>query len=63
MVFVDPWEHILIDKEAEKKWNFSLKASLARSQRSKLLENYIVILTVSNAVDVLKGNTVDFKRR
>lgn len=58
MVVTDPWDHILIDKEAEKKWNFSLKESLSRSQRRKLLESYNVVLTVNNAVDVLKGTLI-----
>lgn len=54
-VVTDPWEHILTDKEAEKKWKFSLRESLNRSQKAKLFEGYYVHLVVNNAVDVLKG--------
>lgn len=51
----DPWDYILIDNDAENKWNFSLQESLARSQRKKLLENHNIVLAVNNATDVLKG--------
>lgn len=52
---LDPWDYILEDKEAEKKWNFSLRESLNRSSKNKLLENYTFQLIVNNAADVLKG--------
>lgn len=55
MFFLDPWDYILIDKEAEKKWNFSLKTSLERSLQAKLFEGYTFQLLVTNALDVLKG--------
>ncbi|XP_044265612.1 transcriptional regulator ATRX [Tribolium madens] len=54
-VFVDPWDYILEDKEAEKKWKFSLRESLNRSSKKKLLENHSFQLIVNNAADVLKG--------
>ncbi|XP_060522251.1 uncharacterized protein LOC132699503 isoform X2 [Cylas formicarius] len=53
--FLDPWDYILRDQEAEKKWNFSLEESLNRSMRMKLLEDYTFQLMVTTAADVLKG--------
>ncbi|XP_031328963.1 uncharacterized protein LOC116159992 [Photinus pyralis] len=53
--FLDPWDYILQDEEAEDKWQLSLKESLKRSRDHKLLEDYVVYLTVTNAIDVLKG--------
>ncbi|XP_045483190.1 titin homolog [Harmonia axyridis] len=53
--FLDPWDFILVDKEAEKKWNFSLKTSLERSSETKLFEGYTFQLLVTSAQDVLKG--------
>lgn len=53
--FADPWDHLLLDKEAETKWKFSLKESLMRGQATKLLADYHVHLIVSNMIDVLKG--------
>jgi hypothetical protein len=53
--FVDPWNYILVDREAEKKWSFSLRESLNRSTKTKLLENHTFQLIVNNAADVLKG--------
>ncbi|KAF2883431.1 hypothetical protein ILUMI_22741 [Ignelater luminosus] len=52
--FLDPWDYILEDEEAERNWDFSLKESLERSKNKKLLEEYTVLLAVSEAVDVLK---------
>ncbi|XP_044745438.1 putative leucine-rich repeat-containing protein DDB_G0290503 [Coccinella septempunctata] len=53
--FLDPWDFILVDKEAEEKWDFSLKTSLERSLQAKLFEGCTFQLLVTNAVDVLKG--------
>ncbi|KAK5647267.1 hypothetical protein RI129_002159 [Pyrocoelia pectoralis] len=53
--FLDPWDYILQDKEAEDKWKLSLKESLNRSRDHRLLEGYVVYLTVTSAIDVLKG--------
>lgn len=58
--WTDPWNYILQDKEAEKKWDFSLRKSLNRSNRNKLLEGYSFQLVVNNAADVLKGNAYLF---
>lgn len=55
-LYADPWDYILEDKEAERNWSFSLKESLERSKNKKLLEEYTVVLAVSEAVDVLRGN-------
>lgn len=55
MTKIDPWENILRDDEAEKKWNFSLRESLNRSLNEKLLENYLFLLIVNSAEDVLRG--------
>lgn len=52
----DPWDNILVDKEAETKWNFSLRESLKRSQTQRILQGYNVHLIVNNAADVLKGS-------
>ncbi|CAH1116649.1 unnamed protein product [Phaedon cochleariae] len=53
--FLDPWDFILTDKEAESKWDFSLEESLNRAKCKKLLTNYTFQLMVSKAADVLKG--------
>nr|XP_023013616.1 formin-J-like [Leptinotarsa decemlineata] len=53
--FLDPWDYILVDIEAEIKWQFSLKESLTRAANNKLLANYTFQLMVTNAADVLKG--------
>ncbi|KAG5874477.1 hypothetical protein JTB14_009200 [Gonioctena quinquepunctata] len=53
--FIDPWDHILIDKDAETKWDFSLTESIKRAANKKLLANYTFHLMVSTAADVLKG--------
>lgn len=45
----------MVDKEAERKWGFSLKESLIRASNKKLLDSHIFQLIVSNAADVLKG--------
>ncbi|KAJ8929200.1 hypothetical protein NQ314_018149 [Rhamnusium bicolor] len=51
----DPWDFILIDKDAETKWNFSLKESISKAANEQLLVNYSFHLLVSKATDVLKG--------
>ncbi|XP_030766566.1 mediator of DNA damage checkpoint protein 1-like isoform X2 [Sitophilus oryzae] len=53
--FLDPWDYILHDTEAEKKWKFSLKESLNKSKDHKLLENHHFLIQVITAVDVLRG--------
>ncbi|CAG9766477.1 unnamed protein product [Ceutorhynchus assimilis] len=53
--FLDPWDYILTDPEAEKKWSFSLKQSLTQSRDLQLLRSYNFFIQVTNAVDVLKG--------
>ncbi|XP_076258248.1 mutator 2 [Rhynchophorus ferrugineus] len=53
--FLDPWDYILQDPEAEAKWNFSLKESLMKSREKKLLKNHYFLIQVTTAVDVLKG--------
>ncbi|CAG9860682.1 unnamed protein product [Phyllotreta striolata] len=53
--FLDPWDCILVDKEAEEKWDFSLKESLRRAVNKPLLSNYSFKLMVATAADVLKG--------
>lgn len=54
-LFIDPWDFILQDNEAEEKWKFSLKESLRRSQKDRLLEPYSVQVTTTHATDVLKN--------
>ncbi|XP_071054205.1 mediator of DNA damage checkpoint protein 1-like isoform X2 [Onthophagus taurus] len=54
--FLDPWDFILRDPEAETKWNFSLKESLNRSRSKKIFENYFFLLLTNVALDVLKGS-------
>ncbi|CAH1984648.1 unnamed protein product [Acanthoscelides obtectus] len=53
--FLDPWDYILVDKDAESKWKFSLKESLERASKKKLFENYVFQIMTTNAADVLKG--------
>ncbi|XP_018321969.1 uncharacterized protein LOC108734791 [Agrilus planipennis] len=53
--FLDPWDYILTDDEAQQKWNFSLMESLNRSNKKKLLEEYVFQLCVTTATDVLKS--------
>ncbi|KAK4885770.1 hypothetical protein RN001_002041 [Aquatica leii] len=53
--FLDPWDHILKDEEAEDNWKLSLKVSLNRSQNQKLFQDYTVYLAVTTSVDVLRA--------
>ncbi|XP_066152429.1 uncharacterized protein [Euwallacea fornicatus] len=53
--FLDPWDYILTDPEAEQKWNFSLRESLNRSRVKKLFNSYSFHIQVTAGVDVLKG--------
>ncbi|XP_066249372.1 fap1 adhesin-like [Euwallacea similis] len=53
--FLDPWDYILTDPEAEQKWDFSLRESLNRSQAKKLFNSYSFHIQVTAGVDVLKG--------
>jgi hypothetical protein len=43
--FVDAEKFVLSDKENESKWNFSLKESINRSKKEKLLVHYSVFVT------------------
>lgn len=45
-----------MDKEAETKWNFSLKDSISRATQRKLLGDYIFHVMATSGTDVLKGN-------
>lgn len=45
--FRDPWQHIIIDRESEKKWGFNLKTTLKTSQKSLLLSDFKVFATKS----------------
>jgi len=45
--FLDPWKYLVADKEAEKKWGFSLGTSLVTASKSKLLDGYKVFATSS----------------
>ncbi len=38
----DPWKHILVDDESEKKWGFKLNASLTQAAKEPLLRGYKV---------------------
>ncbi|XP_049539601.1 mediator of DNA damage checkpoint protein 1-like isoform X1 [Anopheles darlingi] len=42
---VDPWQHILLDRESEKRYKFDLRKTLLRAQKSKLLSGYTVFVT------------------
>lgn len=53
--FLDPWDFILTDHEAETKWKFSLKESLMRASSAKLLADYVFQIMTTSATDVLKG--------
>ncbi|XP_049826763.1 mediator of DNA damage checkpoint protein 1 isoform X2 [Aethina tumida] len=53
--FLDPWQYILKDAEAEAKWEFELKESILRATRSKLFANYVVHIMWDDRVEVLKA--------
>ncbi|XP_017772535.1 PREDICTED: myb-like protein X [Nicrophorus vespilloides] len=53
--FLDPWDYLIVDEEAETKWSFSLKESFNRSNSVKLFSGYFFQLQVTQSVDVLKG--------
>ncbi|XP_050295877.1 mediator of DNA damage checkpoint protein 1 isoform X2 [Anthonomus grandis grandis] len=53
--FLDPWEHILTDPEAEKKWDFSLKESLNRSRNQKILMGYTFVNQCQDKAEPLKA--------
>jgi len=43
--FLDPWKYLLQDKEAEKKWGFSLENSLTSASKNQLLDGFKVFAT------------------
>lgn len=47
MYFVDVNDFIIVDKDAERKYRFRLKESLARAQANRLLNGYNVLVTPS----------------
>uniref|UniRef100_A0A2M4BBB4 PAX-interacting protein 1 n=1 Tax=Anopheles marajoara TaxID=58244 RepID=A0A2M4BBB4_9DIPT len=42
---VDPWQHILLDRESEKRYKFDLRKTLLKAQTTKLLSGYTVFVT------------------
>lgn len=44
---LDVNEFIIMDKDAERKYNFQLKESLAKARTNRLLEGYTVLVTPS----------------
>jgi hypothetical protein len=44
---IDVDEFLIVDKDAERKYKFQLKESLARAKTSRLLEGYTVLVTPS----------------
>ncbi|XP_050096486.1 mediator of DNA damage checkpoint protein 1-like isoform X2 [Anopheles aquasalis] len=42
---VDPWQHILLDRESEKRYKFDLHQTLLKAQQAKLLSGYTVFVT------------------
>ncbi|KAF5304819.1 hypothetical protein FQR65_LT07836 [Abscondita terminalis] len=53
--FLDPWDYVLEDVDAESNWNLSLKESLIKSRTQKLFQNCTVYIAVTNSVDALKA--------
>lgn len=51
-------EFIILDKDAERKYNFQLKESLAKARANKLLDGYTVLVTpsVKPGPKDMKGN-------
>ena len=47
VLFPDPWKYLVQDKEAEKKWGFTLQNSLLTASKTKLLDGYKVFATSS----------------
>jgi len=45
--FVDVDDFIIVDKDAERKYNFQLKESLAKAKTKRLLDGYYVLVTPS----------------
>lgn len=53
-------DFILLDKDAERKYKFKLKESLARARINKLLDGYTVLVTssVKPGLKDMKGNFI-----
>lgn len=54
--FVDPWDHLLLDEKAEKKFQFNLNDSLSTAKTGLLLDGYTVVVTKSVPSD-MKGKS------
>lgn len=46
-MFLDANDFLIVDKDAERKYQFQLKESLAKAKTKKLLEGYNVLVTPS----------------
>lgn len=59
---LDMNDFIILDKDAERKYQFRLKESLARAQNNRLLEGYTVLVTpsVKPGPKDMKGGLVDY---
>jgi len=57
---VDVREFIITDKDAERKYNFRLKESLAKARINRLLDGYTVLVTpsVKPGPKDMKGNII-----
>ncbi|XP_058055236.1 mediator of DNA damage checkpoint protein 1-like [Anopheles bellator] len=42
---VDPWEHILVDNDSEKRYVFHLRETLLKARQNKLFRDYTVFVT------------------
>lgn len=59
--FIDPWNYILKDPKAEKKWVFCLNTSLQRSKTEKLLGGFTFkLLCGPNINPVVEGGVYIF---
>lgn len=45
--FLDPWQHLIVDKEAERKYNFQLHNVLTECKQGRMLADYSVYITSS----------------
>ena len=45
--FQDPWPHLVVDAEAEKKWSFDLRSALRNNESRRLLDGFSVFASKS----------------
>ncbi|XP_065171539.1 mediator of DNA damage checkpoint protein 1-like [Atheta coriaria] len=53
--FLDPWDYLIKDPDAEKMWKFKIGQTLEMSKRSKIFAGIQFLLVTTLSVDVIKG--------